>query len=223
MNLYTPPMSRLACASLCGSRSATLCEDFENGLGSVWTQTAQQGTVTIDATHVHSGANALRIHINSLAMGVSASAQLTEVATLTTANADFHLRAFVYLPAATQDVVMMQVQQGASPWQISNIEVTSGYAAQFDQFAPGAGYVQQSTKFPTGRWVCVVWDFQFGTAQTVSFDGKQFSQVGLAALNPSLGTINFGSYATNNNATPSAAVDFWMDDILVDSSPVACN
>jgi hypothetical protein len=212
----------------CSQVAAELCEDFEHGYGAAWERSATNATLALATTYAHSGTYAMHVHLNSVQSGDSATAKLIETQTFATAQSAFYARAFVYFPDAPPSTAanfsMVTTQQTVSPYGPMNIEIDNGFYGLYDQFASNQ-YVPSSSQFPAKTWVCVELAVQIGNPGSLQVlaDGTSVEQLTeQTSSTTSVGEIWFGGNLNNSSANASAVVDFWMDDLIVDTKPIGC-
>jgi hypothetical protein len=214
----------------CGTSSFALCEDFEHGLGGKWTTLQVGATVSVDGTYAHSGSSALHVHLDSINSGHSADGVIQETETLTTPSAGFHVRAFLYFPSAPLGGTMtvIDAQQVATPNQSLEFQLTGNSISLWDGFASGARFRQTPYGLPIGNWACVEWIVQIGTPGSLAVSLQGMALAGAViddttASNPPLGVMQLGAKYANTSSTATPAVDFWIDDVVVDPGPIGCN
>src|SRR5262249_37561561 len=94
-----------------------------------------------------------------------------------------------------------------------------------DSVPAPAQVLSATTAMPTDRWVCLEWHLRVATGgwAKLYLDGVEVTAL-TAAQNtlptPTLGEIGLGLVAAPGSA--AAARDLWLDDVIVDNSPIGC-
>jgi hypothetical protein len=210
----------------CVGSSALLCEDFENGAcNAPWTSCPQMGgTWDLDSTHVHSGKYALHLH-SELS---DADGQEIVVAWQDAMKGGgwpfpVYLRAYLYWtePLATEVANFFQLQNQARSTGFVLYAGTGQLGWTNWPSGPTRGL---GSGPPTAQWTCVEWQFDGPSGsdvQVLYIDGGASQSL----ADPDASTFPFyeldiGMQIDNDEKEP--AMDLWMDDVVLDTSPIPC-
>jgi hypothetical protein len=237
----TAPAPDAAAVPSC--KTARFCDDFEATASgkrpaAPWSVSTGGGaTLAVDETRAFSGARS--VHINAPAGTPSAWLQLGKPL-LPTADNVLYARAMVFVTRTVSAHWNFIEGSGPKPGGGAATYANGGqngrvmgvyYSAPHDCWDGG------KVAFPTGRWVCVSWQFDgsktaAGTSKDemrVWHDGTQVEQV-----------VQFGGGCTDGTKTEwaaptfqtvkvgwqvfqsSPAVEMWLDDVAFDDKPLPC-
>jgi hypothetical protein len=198
-----------------------LCEDFEAPQIDTarWNTFLTQGTATIDTTHVARGTRALRLS-GASATSVDLSLDHVENAALPD---PVYVRAFVYAPAlpamATEVMLSMNVAGGSS-----GVLVEANYQGrlELDGWGVSGATAVSAAAAPTIRWACVEWMVtQNPGAMTLWVDDVELPDLQAVpwSLPPSFEIV---SLRLGYDVTVPAALDLWIDEVIVDGARIGC-
>jgi hypothetical protein len=214
--------------SLCDPTRTTICESFESGLldPNVWSQGSTSGSVvSLDATHVYRGTQAIKVHAAAVAQGQFGEATLVNK-TMFPAT-DLFVRAFVYVPAGfpAAAAALFNVGQSTSPYHTTGLQLDSAGFATFNELAAQPVYKGVAGTIATDRWVCVEWEVKLDKAGLVNVwvDGTALTALSGAqdlSSNPAVGELHLGLAAQASVNIP--ARDVWMDEVAVGTTRIGC-
>jgi hypothetical protein len=204
-----------------------LCDDFEGGAfnTAIWTV---GGGCTIDTTFGHTGSSSFHAHSQALGSGKEGYFDISETKTLALDDPTFYVRVWVYvqaLPANNMELVAAdQPSSGNSYEDGLFIDPTNiGVYSQFsDQTQTSAGPA------PVGTWFCAIWTVVRTTADTGSLAlGGGVGPISLVDVqtdgSPPLNYMEFGiGFAGSTDINNQPAMDVWIDDVIVNNSPITC-
>jgi len=232
----------------------TICEDFEQlALGTEpaapFSIHKNKGTVTVDATHAHSGKKALKVSVTATASDDTyrqAMLAITGAPLLPLANNSVYGRFMIYTERVPDKSVHWTIAHGDGPYQTSTATYNYGgmgglMANYYRNTSPDPTDCWQSNQqvFPTGKWTCV--GFHFDGAQNkmqFSLDGVDISDVDVDGNAKSDQTctvkgvdgkwyapapfknISVGWESYQHDSV--GAHDAWIDDLILDDSPILC-
>jgi hypothetical protein len=236
-----------------GPCTGLVCEDFEALAvgakpGAPFTVRASKGTALVDDTRAHSGAHALKASI----MATTASDTYREAYLAVTGAPliplpDNHVygRFMIWTDRVPDKTVHWTIAHGDGP--VGALTGTYNYGGMGDLMAnyyrnttpdPNDCWQTKASPFPTGRWVCVGFEFD-GPNNTMRFsldgaDVPELDVMGLAKtdktctvkgvdgrwLAPTFKNISIGWESYQHDAM--GAHDAWIDDIELDTHPVVC-
>lgn len=203
--------------------SALLCSTFEEpGMGPWDYSVIDQGSVGLSTARAYRGAHSLEIQTNGTDNYKSARWGINYVLDEVDSG-DFYIRAYYWLDSSTvvtDQLSILVVGNAVDPYPSSNVLLVPGQIhSNVDGISVIAPY-----EFPRDRWTCLVMHLTVGAngALDILVDGAR-----------ALSRFNFdtrvaGGY-TNvdvgvHYATPGQAEShFWVDEVVVDSQPVACD
>jgi hypothetical protein len=232
--------------------AALVCEDFEAlavGAKPVapFTVRASKGTVLVDDTRAHSGTRSLKVSITATtASDTYREAYLAVTGAPLIPLPDDHVygRFLIYTDRIPDKSVHWTIAHGDGPVMANTATYNYGgmgglMANYYRDTSPANDCWQtKAAPFPTGRWVCVGFEFDGpGNAMRFSLDGADVPELdvtGLAKsdttctvkgvdgrwLAPTFKNISIGWESYQHDA--AGAHDAWIDDIALDTHPVAC-
>lgn len=201
------------------------CDGFEQGLGA-WPQIEQtNGTIGLDATHVHRGAEAVRAHMDAITQQGGNPAVTIDHQQAWPAH--FWLRFFVYAPSPfppLNGAALLNLIQssGANPGLQLFLSPSSANVSMTTYNTGNDQTWGSSTTSPFDQWVCfeVEVDAQ-NRIVNVAMNGTDLGDVDRTGLTlPSADITKLGLGFFNPNT--QSAYDAWFDDIIVDSQPIGC-
>jgi hypothetical protein len=232
----------------------TICEDFEQiALGTEpsapFSIHKNKGTVTVDATHAHSGKQALKVSVTATASDDTyrqAMLAITGAPLLPLANNSVYGRFLIYTERVPDKSVHWTIAHGDGPYQTTTATYNYGgmgglMANYYRNTSPDPTDCWQSNQqvFPTGKWTCV--GFHFDGQQNkmqFSLDGVDISDVDVDGNTKSDQTctvkgvdgkwyapapfknISVGWESYQHDSV--GAHDAWIDDLILDDSPITC-
>jgi hypothetical protein len=206
----------------CSGSSALLCESFETPLLLAgWSQSAHNGSVSIDTSRAFRGKSSLRSSIQASALNTSPYATVNQ-SKIFPILGTLYARVWVYFPSplsAQFEQFLNFTDSGGTGLSLA----TDTGAVTLNDYAGGV-YVMSMTKLPLDRWVCVQFDMVQGAttgAMHVTIDGKLLSDLPPVAPTPTAVNLILGvDFNSNNAAIP--AYDAWFDELIVDNKPISC-
>jgi hypothetical protein len=219
-----------ACSGVTGT---IICEDFENGLQSFWE--ALDGTdpnIAIDTSRAHTGTHALHIQIPATATlpqgglgGTIENENTFHLASATDAS-DAWVTVHYFLTSAVENgSFFFLFQQWDTPFDYITVGAADGHPQLSTNLVQGT-LTSATTTLPTNVWTCVTLHVVLAQAGAAHFlvDTADVTDVTLNtnfALNPTFGRLRIG-YRIDVPATSTPAVDLWLDDIRIDTTPFSC-
>lgn len=202
---------------------ALLCEGFE-AADVMWDYTViDQGTATRTTTRAASGVAALEVTTTDAAAFKYARWGRNGVFPALTSG-DVYVREWLWLDGSTvvtDQLSVLVFGQGVTPFPSANLLLTPG---AMTLKVDGAG-TPTALEFPRDRWVCVtvhlVIDAVAGSAE-LSLDGTMVAAVTGIDTDVAGGYTNLDAgvhYAT----TDQGAATLWIDEIVADTQPIACD
>jgi hypothetical protein len=242
-----------AAADDCTGR--TICEGFESmALGSEpaapYTIHKNNGTVTVDTTHVYSGKQALKVSTSATTVDSpsrQAMLAITGAPLIPLANNSLYGRFMIYTDRIPDSTVHWTIAHGDGPYD-AKTNATYNYggmgglmANYYRNTSPDATDCWQSNKqlFPTGKWTCVAFHFDGqNNKMQFSIDGQDISDVDVDGNAKTDATCTkqgvdgkWYAPAPFKNITVgwesyqhdvAGAHDAWIDDLILDESVIAC-
>jgi hypothetical protein len=221
-DLSTADMARNP--SLCPG-TFKICDGFEDAtINARWSQDTSGGTFTLDNTFSYRGNQSLHLHDNG-----AASAGADPFTNLVTHMAFplsgvAYARVFFYFPPT---------YPGAFN-QVMNFSDESGNGVAFatktdnpllNDYTTPVAYNQSSTTIPLGQWVCLSMSVVQGTNPgAVKLFVKDAEVTDVTANNtgtPTWSHIYIGMDWVGNPAN-QPATDIWIDEVVINDSPVLC-
>jgi hypothetical protein len=201
-----------------------VCDGFETpALPPTW---SQLGSVALDGTIAHRGAQSVRLHADAVAAGADRYVLITETASLAAADPTLYVRAWArlgMLPANNMGLIAAE-QGGSGSEEVAVFVVPQlGVYSQFSNRSQ-----HNNTPPPTNTWFCVIWRLDRSTTTTgaLSIDGDQPPAQLTGVITdgaPALRDLSFGiQLSGSTNTLPQPAFDVWIDDVIVSPTSVTC-
>jgi hypothetical protein len=202
--------------------TAVFCDGFEASDMGPWDYTIlERGTAVRTTTRAYRGAASLAVTTDGSNNYKSArwGAFLPPATT-----GDLYVRSYQWLPSATTiagQMSLLVTGNSAPPYPSTSVRLEPGQlVVQVDTVGP----VQTPGAFPRDRWVCVQLHIAIGATGSVSLrlDGDLVVDTGTLDTRVTGGYthIDVGvHYATNTQPQ----VEMWIDEVVVDTVPIACN
>jgi hypothetical protein len=212
----------------CVGSQAIICDSFEAPLldTSTWFEATAGGTVTIDSVHVNSGERALHLHVNPVAQGEFGHAFIGE-GTLSATADQLYARGYFYFPElSSMSFNLMGYGQGSDPFAALDVLVAPAGNLQLFQSVSGQTQLDLGATPPIGEWFCVEWLVRFEPDERVRlwFENDESTDFDPAQPTVSDPRMQFFQVGPLFYYPPSnlPAFDMWVDDVVVDSSPIGC-
>jgi hypothetical protein len=208
--------------------SYELCDGFEGPAIDAATWTITSG-VTLDTTVAHRGSSSVHFQSTTIAMGQNAHFVMDETKTLLLGDTTFYVRAYVRfasLPASTNGMELIAAEQGGSPASADYLFVHSTDLDLYSQFASQSH--RSTMPAPTNTWLCMLWTVHRTTGNTGSIDlAGDPPAMTLANVqtdgSPAISDMVFGiGFSGSNVAVAQPQLDVWLDDLIIDKSPITC-
>lgn len=212
-------------AALCG---ALFCDDFEGpDFDPRWTLDTFHGTLSLDTTHAHGGVQSVHSHIDAIV-----NATTNARATLLTyeglpVTGTIYVRMWLYR-AGTQPTGFFDqtINLADDPGSGMSMGAKDKFMANND-YTPPTQYTQSGSDIePLDGWTCVMFAMPSGIAGTsrVYVDGNELTDIAQSvnAAQPPPTHMYLGTEWVGTPQT-QAATDAWIDDVAVDTAPLACN
>ena len=212
----------------CAQSTALFCEDFENGLnGGVWQQTQMGGTAVVDGTRPHRGAASFHSRTNAVAGGSPNLAAVIKHYASPSFPAHFFVRHFLYAPSplpSASGEQFLSIQENTSPYPGVGLGLTGGALQRSNWNVSPVNVATAPTQFPQDAWVCIESDVTVSPngPMDVSVNGQTISALHGDAPIPTLTILSIGA-AFYPAASGQPAFDLWIDDIVIDTSPIGCD
>jgi hypothetical protein len=213
-------------SSVCDA--AALCDGFEGSdVDAAW---SKLGAVSLDDTFAHNGSQSVHLHVDAVAAGGQGEARITNSTLLASTPGPLWIRAWIRLgalPAGNNHMELICTEQSSSPFYGDCVFVYSDATALYTQFS---GMSMQGDPPPVLPWFCYVWQIERSTTSgdmhltsdvvpSIDLLGQQTD----SATNP-VDTIAIGAaFYSGNTPTAQPALEVWIDDVIVSTSPVTCS
>lgn len=213
----------------CADAGVLMCDDFEQGILPVWTTiAASTASATSDSARVHRGSRSLHLHVN--AIPTAAYPWISLHRGTTSLPSDFFLRVFIYVPnpAPLSDMTLVVLES-----QPQNYAITFGETAGAPSHPYASDFAhptqQSATTAPRDQWVCREWGIHTtgvpdaGTREMRVWENEQelpalhFTNLKADPLYSVWLQVLFAA------PNPQAAVDVYMDDLILDVAPIGCS
>ena len=210
-----------------GCGAAILCDGFETSmLRPYWNIVSMApSTVTLDGSRAHRGTSSVGIHVparDSADQSTYASLEFT----ITPLPAQLYVRAFFYRPSTTtDDIDLFNLEQNVTDNNGIYLVATGGQERLYQVANPPDLVTNGSTSLHADGWSCVELDVtELSSSQplaTFRVDGGPFAPPARVAGGYTSKTgLSLVQYVMGGQTTK--AIDFWIDDIIVDTVPIGC-
>jgi hypothetical protein len=217
----------------CGTSTTSnvqLCEAFEGSLSSAWSIHSSNGTVSYDTAKAYRGNSSLHFHGEDVPANTSVDLRISETETFAPAPTDVFARAWFYLSATPANAAeLFSVIESPSPYDGDTVLIANtGFFTTGDSVKNGA-YTKSTTAAPLNQWFCVTFEVHVATDDTgltavglndTKIVALQVNQPTEPTDNP-LGALSAG-FEVYNPTAESIAFDVWMDELIVNNTPVSC-
>lgn len=200
------------------------CDGFEQGLGA-WPQTEKNdGTIGLDTTHVHRGAEAVGALENAITQ--QGGNPYVTIDHTQTWPPHFWVRFFVYVPSPfpPSNAALLNLIQQSGIYPGIQLYLAGGTGnVSMTTFLTGNDHDWRSaTTSPLDQWVCfeVETDVPNGTVH-VSMNATHLAdldQMGISLPSPNVTKLGLGFY----NPNTQGPYEVWLDDVIVDSKAIGC-
>jgi hypothetical protein len=203
-----------------------LCDNFEaDNFSAVWTP---RPGASVDFGTAHGGAHSAHFQLGALTAGQMSYVQIGQSSTLPLGDTTFYVRAWVRmgsLPAAGNGMELITAEQtGGANEDAVFVHTTT--LDLYEQWTDGG----QATlaPAPTNTWFCVLWTVTRDTGANGSQAlGGDVGPITLTNVptdgTPAIDRMGFGiGFASPNVSNPQPAMEMWIDDIIISSTPVTC-
>ena len=202
-----------------------MCDDFETGVGSAWTVLGQ---ITPTAM-AHTGSGALLAHLDAVGAGGSAISMIREGTSFANqSGTTFWARAWIQLDSLPVSGNALQITEA------DELDGTIGDAVVATPLSTAvtSQYAGQSMialqPLVIGPWQCVIWQVNLspGAGGTLDLSGDAPTLHLDVATDgvPPVGLLGIGlDFPAGSVVSDNGAMNMWIDDVVVDDQPVACN
>lgn len=208
--------------------NALVCDGFEGStIGSNW---QPFGAVAIDDTFAHTGNSSVHMHIDPIASGGSMESRIADP-TVLMAQGPLWVRAWFKLgslPAGSNHMELMCAGQSTAPFNGVCVFLYSTQTTLYTQFTNGTIF---GSAPPAGPWFCYVWNLvrapnATGAMRLIS-DVIPTLDMPAQQTDSSTNPIDYlalgPNFSPSNTPTNQPALEVWMDDLIVSTSPVTCS
>ncbi len=213
-----------------------LCEDFEHGLSSFWSQDTyppDSSTVVVETTKAEHGTHSLHAHVDMVGTNLAGPPAATigvDQGSAVTLPMPFWVRFFVWAEAGglletrPDDSAVATLYQRDANMDI--IEVRASGAAMAKTFAiantADNSLATSMTPFPLASWHCLEWQVT-QTGLTLWLDGMQLKDLNATTKPLPVSFEEFG-WASDafNPFTSMVGQDVWIDEIIISTQRVGC-
>jgi hypothetical protein len=179
------------------------------------------GTLTTDTTRAFSGTRSILIKTRTGTNYPGNNLVFSGIEKLLPNN-DLHGRVMMWMvntPGdAHWDSVLGSAANAANPTYV----LGGMYGRFMAVYHPGDIGQDSSTRFPTGRWACIQWQFSGKggmNVHKVMLDGTLVNQgLNTRWTAPTFSTLKVG----HRHFSSTVAVDLWLDDLAFGDQPIAC-
>jgi hypothetical protein len=220
-NTEVPPATGNPCAG------AKKCFDFEDQMpgqqpsSPEFTVQVTGGTITVDTTKFFSGGKSILIKTRGGTNFPGTNLVFNGIEKLLPEN-DLHGRVMMWMAntpgQAHWDSILGSSAGGSNPTYI----LGGMYANFMSVYHPGDDSVDSATKFPTGKWACIQWQFSGKGGMNLHkmmLDGVVVDKGTTTKWRaPTFSQLKVGYRHFNTNV----AVDVWLDDLAFGDQPIAC-
>ena len=205
----------------CGS-PRRLCDGFEGpSLDPRWVSSPG---ITLDSSRAHRGASSLHVHADPLAVGEGTYVTISESTILPRRDPTIYVRAWVQVDRMPKNNMAILGAVATTDF-LDGVFIIPDAMTVYSQFA-GASWETPGPP-PLSTWFCLRWTIvRSRTAGSLLLEGD----VGTASLQniategaEGLDYFQIGiSFADINVDSPEPAMDVWIDDVILSTSPLTC-
>jgi len=210
--------------SLCPG-SFKICDGFEDAtINALWSQDTSGGTFTLDNTFSYRGNQSLHLHDNgAAAAGADPFTNLVTHMAFPLSGVAY-ARVFFYFPPSFP----------GNFTQVINFSNTGGSGVAFgtknnhpvlNDYASPADYAESTATIMTGQWVClslsVTQTASTGTVKVFVHDAEATDVTTTTSGTPTMDHVYIG-LDWNNNPANQPPTDVWIDEVVINDSPVSC-
>jgi hypothetical protein len=205
-----------------------LCDDFEAAQLDVSKWMWDPG-VTLDATVAHRGSHAVHFQSTAVAMSQQGFFRLYETTTLPLGDPTFYVRAWVRfgaLPTSTNGMEVIAAYQTTGGSMGDYLFLHANSLNIYDEFT--SGYASTTAPPALDTWLCLLWTVHRDTGATgsITLAGDPESLLlpnQQTDTSPPIAALTFGiGFSAPNVDVPQPPMEMWMDDVIVDKSPLTC-
>lgn len=216
-------------ATGCSGVSAKFCDDFEAAQSGAapsgdFTVNAKAGSMLVDGSKPFSGKQSL--HISSPKPSATAFLEFSKQFPMN----DFHGRAMLYMARIpTAEIhwdIIDAVSDNGQHWEIG------GMYGKFIFVVDPPDHALTSNAFPTGKWVCLQWEFKYGgqggdNSFLAKLDGAVLDKGQFTGPDPdneiwAAGVWNHLSLGYTGYGMSDVDIEEWIDDLAIGDAPIAC-
>jgi hypothetical protein len=231
-----------------------VCDDFEKTTvgakpAAPFVLHLGKGTVAVDDTRAFSGKHSVKVSITATATNDTyrqAMMAVTGAPLIPLPSNHVYGRFMIYTDRIPDKTVHWTIAHGDGP--VATLTGTYNYGGMGGLMAnyyrnttpdPNDCWQTKNSSFPTGRWVCVGFEFDGGANEMrFSLDGAEVPELHVVGLNKTDATctvkgvdgrwlapmpfknISVGWESYQHDV--AGAHDAWIDDVVLDDQPVAC-
>jgi hypothetical protein len=219
--------------SRCAELPAALCDGFEDAfLNPYWYVFDNPPSIVaaLDRSRACRGTASLAMHLDPAPVGSSPRVRIQETRTEQPVPLVHRwMRAFWFVPSTslTADFNrLISVVQAGDPFHNIDFGIAAGKLTISNEETTTANPTYSTTPLPTDRWTCIVVEILHDSPgeirvwlDDVAVPDLQLTQQ--TAASPPFGDMMFGPNLYQI-MTATGAIDIWLDEIVVDSAPLAC-
>ena len=208
--------------------SALVCDGFEGAdVDATW---IKEDAVAIDTTFAHRGNSSVHMHLPAIDANGTVGARLIHTTVMATPG-PLWVRAWMKigsLPAGANRLEVICAEQSTSPFFGDCVFLHAAATSLYTQFAGGS---VQGEPPPIGPWFCFVWKLvrAADTSGAMHLTSDVVANIDLvgepteSSTNPMDALAIGGIFYSANTPNAQPAIDMWVDDVIVSTSPVTCN
>jgi hypothetical protein len=216
-------------AGCAGVQDSKFCEDWDElGMGKPSGAYSVSNGVVVDSSKAFSGTQSL--HFQKIAKPGDATPNIRFTQQFPLATQDMHGRVMVF---------MAQTPQTSSHWNFITSSNSGGtewsIGGQYGKFElvcdPPDNGLDSKTPFPSGKWVCLQWQFKYPGSDDTTFvtkvDGVSVDQGEFTGANSKgekwkAGTWNNLKLGWEIFGSSDIDVELWLDDLAFGEQPIDC-
>ena len=204
-----------ACAAHAG---ALFCDDFESGDLSSWVPETIDGEAGVVSTRAHGGTSAARFATTAAGGTARAHADLAATA------AEIHVRAWMYVPGTASEQLDVFYAYDESGYGAGYYLLTSrnSVGLWYGTDAGGEWMESSSGAWPRDTWFCARARYRVGVGNAhfeLWIDDTRVVLDEAATLD--IGPFRY--FLTGISMRPSGTTEVFVDDVVIDTAPVACD
>jgi hypothetical protein len=204
------------------------CDNFDAGIDASWTIDISGGSTAPATTPVHGGAHSVALVTDAITSSITnPRATLERFSPLPVAGAVVYARAWLYLKSPFDTTATYAQLINFADSSNGGISVGARHGKITLNDYPSGPYMESATvDLPLDRWFCLEIEMPSGSTTTARafLDGAEVTDVALAQTSAQTAPDHiYIGFMWVNTITSQPQELGWLDDVVIDTSPIPCN